>query len=87
MTIVQRQILADERRHHYQFVWVRWNKKDHIHFVDAHMDIIDGKIWIQKDGTEVGFANLLVKKGISKSDIVLAYFSPSHRELTEFSVA
>ena len=38
-----------------------------------HLDIIDGKIWIQHDGTEIGVANELVEMGVPKEDIVLAY--------------
>jgi hypothetical protein len=36
---------------------------------------------------EPGIANLLVEKDIPKSDIVLAYFPPAHRKLTEFAEA
>lgn len=79
-------ILADEKNHHYQFLWIGWKHKKHIFSVSIHIDIIDGKIWIQKDDTEIGFANLLVDRNIPKSDIVLAYYSPAHRKLTEFAV-
>jgi hypothetical protein len=50
------------------------------------MDIIDGKIWIQHDGTEVGVANELTDLGVPKLDIVLAYQPESARRLTEFAV-
>ena len=36
-----------------------------------HLDIIDNKIWIQQDGTEVGIANELVELGVPKQDIIL----------------
>lgn len=39
------------------------------------MDIKDGKIWIQHDGTESGVANELGELGVPKADIVLAYFA------------
>ncbi|WP_322745610.1 element excision factor XisI family protein [Plectonema radiosum] len=49
-----------------------------------HLDIKDGKIWIQHDGTEVGIANQLVEMGVPKLDIVLAFHEPYIRQFTEF---
>jgi hypothetical protein len=51
------------------------------------MDIKDGKIWIQHDGTERGVANELVELGVPKDDIVLAYQPPYKRPYTTFAVA
>jgi hypothetical protein len=51
-----------------------------------HIDIRDGKIWIQHDGTEVGVVDELVALGVPKQDIVLAYQPVSGRKLTEFAV-
>lgn len=51
-----------------------------------HLNIINEKIWIQYDGTEVGMANKLVDLGVPKEDIILAYHLPSKRKLTEFAV-
>ena len=80
-------IVADREAHHYQFLWLGWEEERHIFSVMVHISIIDGKIWIQHDNSEVGFANLLADKGIPKSDIVLGYFPPAHRERTDFAVA
>lgn len=51
-----------------------------------HLDIIDSKIWIQQDGTEVGIANELVNFGVPKQDIVLAFDPPLVRQFTDFAV-
>ena len=51
------------------------------------MDIKDGKIWIQHDGTERGVANELVELGVPQDDIVLAYQPPYKRAYTPFAVA
>ncbi len=82
---LQPHILADEKQHHYQLLWMGWKGNQQIFNVSIHIELKAGKIWIQKDNTETGIANLLVDKGIAKSDIVLAYFSPAHRKLTEFA--
>jgi len=80
-------LVADENNKHYLLVWMGWKDVEHIYSIATQIDIINDKIWIQEDRTEVGIANLLVEKGIPKSDIVLAYFTPLHREYTEFAVS
>ncbi|ESA34648.1 hypothetical protein N836_15770 [Leptolyngbya sp. Heron Island J] len=52
-----------------------------------HVDIINGKIWIQRDGTEEGIATQLVEAGVPKGQIVLGFKSPERRKDTEFAVA
>lgn len=55
-------------------------------YTDIHLQIINGKIWIQRDGTEDGIATDLLAAGIPKEQIVLA-FKPEHiRPYTEFAV-
>ena len=54
--------------------------------VVLHVDIIDGKIWVQQDGTEAGIANQLVELGVPKQDIVLGFDPPMMRDLTDFAV-
>lgn len=50
------------------------------------MDIKEGKIWIQQDGTESGVANELVGLGVPKEAIVLAYQPLYKRAYTAFAV-
>jgi hypothetical protein len=49
--------------------------------------IKDGKVWIEEDNTDLALADELVKAGIPKEDIVLAFQPPELRHLTEFAVA
>lgn len=42
---------------------------------------------IQYDGTEIGFADELVKLGVPREDIVLAYHSPFMRQFDGFAVS
>ena len=53
----------------------------------VHIDIINGKVWMQHDGTEYGIANELVDAGVPKNHIVLGFRSPEIRKHTEFAVA
>jgi hypothetical protein len=84
---VEYQLLGDEKHDRYQLLAIGWEKSERIYYVIFHADIINGKIWIQEDNTEDGFANLLIEKGVSKKDIVLAYYPDYHRQYTEFAVA
>lgn len=83
---IKQHIVADEKNKHYLLVSVGWQEVKRFYSVDTQIDIINDKIWIQEDRIEEGIANLLVEKGIPKSEIVLAYFTPLHREYTEFAV-
>ncbi|MDY7016221.1 MAG: XisI protein, partial [Cyanobacteriota bacterium] len=82
----QAQTIFDPVRDHYQLVFVGWHEEERIYGVVLHLDIIDGKIWVQQDGTEVGIANQLVELGVPRSQIVLGYDPPFVRGDTEFAV-
>lgn len=72
---------------HYQVCHMGWNRDQRIFGVLLHADIVEGKIWIQHDGTEEGLANLLVERGVPKTDIVLAFHPPELRPYNGFAVA
>lgn len=82
-------ILADEGTSGYYLLTLRlgWKGRKRVFRLIFHLDIIEDKIWIQEDRTEIGIANLLTERGIPHDRIVLAYFSPAHRQLTDFAVA
>ena len=72
----------------YLVMSVGWKEPTYrMHFCLIHLDIIDGKIWIQRDGTEDGIAYELEAAGTPKSDIVLAFHSESVRPHTGYAVA
>jgi hypothetical protein len=83
---VELQMIFDTQHDHYQLVHAGWHKKYRQYGCLIHMDIKDGKIWIQHDGTEAGVANELVELGVPKEDIVLAYHPPYQRVYTGFAV-
>ena len=83
---IQAEIIFDTERDRYQLVYVGWRDSKRVYGVVLHVDIIDGKIWVQQDGTEVGIANKLVELGVSKQDIVLGIDPPKMRQYTDFAV-
>ncbi len=77
--------IVDPIHDHYQLMTVGWNGQQRIHGCLVHIDIKNGKIWIQHDGTEEGIAHRLVEAGVPKEDIVLAFHAPFKRQFTEFA--
>ncbi|MDY6785111.1 MAG: XisI protein [Cyanobacteriota bacterium] len=82
---LQRRFIISEDRTNYLLVTLGWRNDKRIHGCLVHIEIIDGKIWIHRDGTEDGIANDLVAAGIPKEQIVLAFHPPEIRPHTEFA--
>ncbi|MBD2495244.1 XisI protein [Nostoc sp. FACHB-280] len=83
---IQAQTIFDTEHDHYQLVYVGWRDSKRVYGTVLHLDIINNKIWVQQDGTEVGVANELVELGVSKQDIVLGFDPPKMRHHTDFAV-
>lgn len=64
---------------------VGWRREKRVFGCVIHIEIREGKIWIQQDGTEAGIANELIEVGVPNSDIVLGYRSPYMRKFTELA--
>ncbi|HBB30343.1 MAG TPA: XisI protein [Cyanobacteria bacterium UBA8803] len=78
------QTVFDGEQDRYLLLYVGWiGYKRHFGCTLA-VEIKDGKIWIQHDGTEEGLANRLVEMGVPKQDIVLAFHEPEIRQYTDF---
>lgn len=84
---IESEVVFDPRHDHYELMYIGWDGVRRIHGSFIHIDIIDGKVWVQHDGTSVGVANELADAGIPHDEIVLG-FKPAHvRPLTGFAVA
>jgi XisI protein len=84
---VESQTVFDRQSDRYLLINVGWkNSNTRIYGCTLHVDIRDGKIWVQHDGTEDAIADQLVALGVSKQDIVLAYHAPYVRQYTEFAI-
>jgi hypothetical protein len=81
------ELIFDTVRDSYQLVHVGWHGDRRIHGCILHLDIRDGKIWLQHNGTENDIAAELVEMGAAKSDIVIGFHSPFKRQFTEYAVS
>jgi hypothetical protein len=77
----------DRERNSYVLFNIAWEKHERTYYSVVHLDIINHKIWIQKDTTEEGIATDLENAGIPKDKIVLAFHSPAMRKYSEYAVA
>jgi len=84
---IELQTIFDRERDHYMLMLVGREGIRRVHGCLIHLDIINGKIWIQRDGTEEGVSTELLNAGVPKDHIVLGYKLPEMRQYTEFAVA
>lgn len=84
---VETQLVIDSVRDHYQWWNVGWQGFDRIYRCIVHLDIKDGKIWLQENLTEKDPADELVLMGVPREDIVLGLHPPYKRPYTDYGVA
>jgi hypothetical protein len=84
---IQTEVVVDRQADHYLLLAIGWDGARRIHGSVVHIDIIDGKVWIQRDGTEHGIAEELVEAGIPRDRIVLGFRPADLRQYTQYAVA
>jgi XisI protein len=76
---VATQTVFDRSSDHYLLMIVGRDAGKRVHGCLVHIDIIDDKIWVQRDGTEHGIATDLVRAGIAPDRILLAFSAAGPR--------
>ncbi|MDF5733609.1 MAG: XisI protein [Rhizonema sp. PD38] len=84
---IESQVIYDTENDHYLLVDIGWQGNDRIYASYVHIDIKDGKIWIQQNMTEIDLGQELVAKGVPPSDIILGLHPPYKRPYTNYGVA
>ena len=84
---IRNETLFDPQHDRYMVVSMGWDDVRRIHGCLLHVEILDGKVWIQRDGTEDGIARELEQAGIPKDRIVLGFHEPDVRQYTGYAVA
>lgn len=79
---VESQLLIDTQRDHDQWMRVGWKGSQRVYHVVIHLDIKDGKVWIQQNTTDTGLVQALLTGGIDREDIVLGLQPAYKRELS-----
>ena len=84
---LQTKLICDDTLGHYQLGQVGWEKQERVDDIYLHVDVQDGKVWIQNDGTNLRLASWLIREGIPRENIVLAFHHPELRIYTDYAVA
>lgn len=82
--VVERTIF-DRHSDSYLVIAEGWNGEERTHHCLVHIEIINSKVWIQKDSVEYGIATDLEKAGIPKSEMVLGFHPPEVRSFTGYA--
>lgn len=83
---IDTEAIVDPGRDHYEVMHVGWDGVRRVHGTVIHIDIINGKVWVQYDGTNRPVAEELIAAGIPREDIVLAFHPEELRHLTGYGV-
>lgn len=84
---IEQHLIIDKERNHFLLFDVGWHQKRRVHGCVTHVQIIDGKIWIQRDGIEDGITDELVDAGIAKDKIVIGFQPFDVRHHTGYAIA
>ncbi|MEM9887741.1 MAG: element excision factor XisI family protein [Bacteroidota bacterium] len=84
---LKRHLIMNEERTQFILMDIGWFKKRYLSDVIFHIGIVDDKVWLHNNFTDIDIAGQLAKSGISKSDIVLAFLPKFIQETTEYAVA
>lgn len=81
----ERELILDRENDRYLLLTLGWEGKRRVYYPVIHIDIRDGKLWIQHDATEDGVATDLIAAGVPKDRIVLAFYPIEARRHSEFA--
>ena len=83
---LQHKLVISDDHKDYLLMTIGWRNDVKVHGCVVHLEIIDNKVWIHRDGLEDGIADDLVAGGIPKERIVLAFHPQKIRHYTDFAV-
>ncbi len=84
---VEVQLIFDCDRDHYQWMNVGWQQFNRVYRCIIHLDIKDGKIWLQQNLTDQNPAEELIAMGVPREDIILGLQPPYKRQYTNYGAA
>ncbi|MFB2878507.1 XisI protein [Floridanema aerugineum] len=79
-------LMFDDERKQYLWFNIGWKLGKRVKGISVYIRIKNDKIYIEEDWTEEGMANELLRLGVPKEDIVLAFQPPEVRKFTDFAV-
>jgi hypothetical protein len=86
-TGVEYKLMFDRQRDSYAITAIGFDGPRRVHRFVIHLEIINGKVWLQADNTDLVIAHDLERAGLSKNEIVLGFQEPKVRPYTEYAAA
>jgi hypothetical protein len=83
---LQYQIVQDSQAHHYQLLVTGWRDNKRVHGIVVQIDLRDGLVWVQENGTDFDVAAELEQRGVPADKIVIAYLSPINSRMPNVSM-
>ncbi|NJL02943.1 MAG: XisI protein [Spirulinaceae cyanobacterium SM2_1_0] len=83
---IESETVFDVSSDRYLLVDLGWNGSRRIYACLLHLEIRDGKIWIQRNQTDRSLTADLLALGVTKDDIVLGLQPPELRQYTGLGV-
>ena len=68
---LEQQVIADTERNHYQLLDIGWNQGRFVLDVSIHLDLVDRKIHIRQNWTDIKLTQALISRGVDPADIVV----------------
>ena len=84
---VKSYVVTDTDNHQYQLLSIGWHNDQYVYTIAFHFSIVNNKIWIQQNNTDVLIAEELIQRGVNKEDIVLGSISENMRQFSGYAVA
>jgi XisI protein len=84
---VESRVIIDKENNSFQLVRIGWNGKQNIFNVVLHFDIINGKVWFQRNNTDREIVDVLIEQSMERQDIVLGFQPPFARGFLGFATA
>ena len=79
--------VIDDAGGHYLVYHSGWLNNRRTYSCYLHIDVLNGKVVIQHNGTNLEIADELMSLGVQREDIVLEFHPPYSRQHTGFAVA
>src|SRR5437764_1274490 len=83
---IRTEAVVDREHDHYEVMQVEWNGDRRIHGSIFPIDIRDGKVWIEYNGTDARIGEERVAAGIARDDLVRGCHHAKLRPLTGYGV-
>jgi hypothetical protein len=84
---VETAVITDAEHGQYGLIDTGWGPDGRVLNTLLLARVKDGKVWIEQDNTDLTLADELLRAGVPREDIVLAFHPPEARHLTEFAVS